>query len=169
MPIPSTRAELISQISSSFEKLQIELDTAGPSISGLNCVDDWTVKDLLAVRVWWTQSVIDWVQAGQRGEMPSLPAEGYRWSETPRLNQQVVQSAHPLSYQTVRRRLARGCERVMRTVEQLDDHELLGVGVYAWAGKYPLSRWISINTARQYVTARTFIRRAVRGSNGVSP
>lgn len=128
----------------------------------LACVDDWTVKDLLAVRVWWTENVIDWIEAGQRGEVPLTPAEGYRWKETPRLNADIVRKSRRESYRSLRKRLERGYERVMRTIDKLDDRELLGVGVYEWAGRYPLSRWLSINTARQYTTARTYVRRALR-------
>ena len=62
--------------------------------------------------------------------------------------------------------MERGFERVMRTIDSLDDRELLDVGVFGWAGKYPISRWISINTARQYATARTFIRRSLREHRG---
>ena len=58
-----------------------------------------------------------------------------------------------------------GFERVMDTIESLDDRELLDVGIYSWAGKYPISRWISINTARQYTTARTLVRRALRSAS----
>jgi hypothetical protein len=50
----------------------------------------------------------------------------------------------------------------MATIASLDDRQLLGVGTFAWAGKYPVSRWLSINTARQYTTARSFVRRALR-------
>ena len=68
MPIPKTRTELTGYIRSTFEKLQAELDAAGSRIGNMNCIDDWSVKDLLAVRAWWTESVIDWIEAGQRGE-----------------------------------------------------------------------------------------------------
>ena len=166
MAIPSTRAELTDLVRSTFEKLQAELDAAGPTAGKLPCVDDWTVKDLLAVRAWWTENVIDWVDAGRRGEVPILPAEGYRWSETPRLNADVVKRTRRESYRSIRTRLARGFQRVMHTIDSLDDQELLGVGVFPWAGKYPISRWISINTARQYSTARTFVRRALRARRG---
>ena len=166
MAIPSTRAELTDLVRSTFEKLQAELDAAGPTAGKLPCVDDWTVKDLLAVRAWWTENVIDWVDAGRRGEVPILPAEGYRWSETPRLNADVVKRTRRESYRSIRTRLARGFQRVMHTIDSLDDQELLGVGVFPWAGKYPISRWISINTARQYSTARTFVRRALRACRG---
>jgi hypothetical protein len=162
MPIPGSRAELINYVYSTFEKLRVELDAAGPRVGTILCVDDWTVKDLLAVRVWWTESDIDWVEAGRRGECPVTPAEGYRWKETPQLNADVVIKCRRESYRSIRSRLTRGYERVMPAIDSLDDHELLEIGAFAWAGNYPISRWISINTARQYTTARAFIRRALR-------
>jgi hypothetical protein len=162
MPIPKTRAELEVQVRSSFEKLRAELEAAGARAGRLPCVDDWSVKDLLAVRVWWTENVVDWIEAGRRGESPTTPAAGYRWRETPRLNADVVKAARSESYRSLRARLEQGFARVMRTIDSLDDRELLRVGTFAWAGKYPISRWISLNTARQYTTARAFIRRALR-------
>jgi len=162
MPIPNTRAELTDLTRSTFENLCAELEAAGARVGSLPCVDDWSIKDLLTVRVWWTESVIDWIEAGRRGEIPVTPAEGYPWNETPRLNADVVKAARREPFRAVRARLERGVERVMRTIDSLDDRELLEVGVFAWAGKYPIARLISINTARQYTTARTFIRRALR-------
>lgn len=166
MPIPNTRAELTDLTRSTFEKLRTELEAAGPRVGSLPCVDAWSVKDLLAVRVWWTENVIDWIEAGRRGETPITPAEGYPWKETPRLNADVVKAARRESYRSVRARLEQGFKRVMGTIDSLNDRELLEVGVFTWAGKYPISRWISINTARQYTTARTFIRRALRERRG---
>jgi len=166
MPIPKTRAELTSQTRSSYAKLRTELDAAGSSIAELPCVDEWSVKDLLAVRAWWTEHVIDWVEAGKRGEMPTTPAPGYRWNETPRLNSDVVIENRRRSYHSIRARLEQGYQRAMNTIDSLDDTELLDVGVFPWAGNYPISRWISINTTRQYLTARTYIRRAIRENRG---
>jgi len=151
MPIPKSRTELIEYVQSTFEKLRVELDAAGPGAGNIHCVDDWTA------------SVIDWVEAGRRGEYPITPAEGYRWKETPRLNANVVRKCRRESYRSIRGRLEKAYERLMPAIDSLDDHELLKVGVFAWAGNYPISRWISINTARHYITARTFIRRALRG------
>jgi hypothetical protein len=163
MPIPKTRKELTELVATSFGKLRTEIDNGGPSLAELPCVDNWSVKDLLAVRAWWTESVVDWIEAGRRGETPTTPAPGYGWRETPRLNTDIVQAARRQSYRTLRTRLERGTARVLATIDALDNTELLEVGVFDWAGNWPISRWISINTARQYATARTFIRRALRG------
>lgn len=166
MPIPKTRRELVDLVTTSFAKLREELETGGPALGNLNCIDEWSVKDLLAVRAWWTESVVDWIEAGQRGELPITPAAGYRWNETPRLNADLVLAARKQSYEKIKTRLERGVERVLSTIEELDDSELLQVGTFRWAGKWPISRWISINTARQYSTARAFIRQAVRDRPG---
>jgi hypothetical protein len=160
--IPSTREQLVDYVTTSFEKLRAELDGAGPGAGRLPCADDWSVKDLLAVRAWWTESVVEWIEAGRRGESPVTPAPGYRWKETPRLNADVVRRTRRQSYRAVRSRLDRGYTVVLDTIAALDDRELLEVGAFEWAGKWPLARWISINTARQYVTARSFVRKALR-------
>ncbi len=166
MPIPQTRAELKQLVTETFEKLRAELEKAGPEASDLPCVDDWSIKDLLAVRLWWTERVVEWIDAGRRGESPTTPAPGYGWTETPRLNAEVVEKAREESYRSIRNRLERGFQRVIETIDVLDDTELLEAGVFEWAGKWPVSRWISINTARQYTTARTFVRRALRQRDG---
>ncbi len=162
MPIPKSRDELTDSIQSSYGKLRDELDAAGPGIGGYSCVDDWTVKDLLAVRAWWTTAVVDWIEAGRRGEFPVTPADGYRWSETPRLNNDIVKRCRRESFRSVRKRLESGVERALAAIDSIDDRELMSVGAFDWAGKYPLSRWLSINTTRQYTTARTHLRRALR-------
>ena len=164
MPIPKSRTELLDYVRSTFHKLKLELDAAGPQASDLHCVDDWRFRDLMAVRAWWTQSVVDWIEAGKRGEYPVTPAPGYRWRETPRLNTEIVTNCQDESYVSICERLYKGYDHVISTIDSLDDHELLDVGVFNWAGNYPLSRWISINTARQYTTARTYLRRALRES-----
>jgi hypothetical protein len=156
MPIPKTRQEL--------SELLRELDNANPKVAQLRCVDDWTVKDLLAVRAWWTENVLDWIEAGRRGESPTAPAPGYTWKETPRLNADVVEAAKSEPFRKICARLEKGFARVLATIDALDDTELLQVGVFDWAGNWPIARWISVNTARQYTTARTLIRRALQNA-----
>jgi len=164
MPIPTTRAELADLVTTTWSKLAADLERVDVEIAEAVCVDEWTVREMLSVRVWWTESVLDWVDAGKRGEHPVTPAPGYEWRETPRLNADIVEESRGLSFETLVERLTAGAERVLALVDSLDDHELLDRGHFEWAGSYPIARWISINTARQYTTARTYVRRALRES-----
>ncbi len=145
-----------------FEKLRREIDQAGSGLASLPCTDEWNVKELLAVRAWWTEAVLEWVRLGRKGETPITPAAGYRWNETPRLNNDIARSAKRVSFKSIVRRLDDGFAELMLLIDSLDDRELLEVGAFEWAGKYPIARWLSLNTARQYATARSFIRKAIR-------
>jgi hypothetical protein len=84
MPIPQTRKQLVDQIIDAFLKLDAELRDLDTEMADNICVDNWSVKDLLAVRLWWTRNVLNWIDKGKRGQIPVTPARGYRWSETPR-------------------------------------------------------------------------------------
>jgi hypothetical protein len=162
MPIPTTRKELVDQIVDAFGKLDAELQGVDGALAAQICVDDWSIKDLLAVRLWWTSSVLDWVDQGRQGAIPVTPAANYRWSETPRLNADVVSASRERDFASIVADLRCQYQRLLTTIDTLDDHELLSVGAFDWAGRYPIARWLSINTTRQYRTARTYIRRVKR-------
>jgi hypothetical protein len=52
MPIPTSREGLLNQLELSYARLETVLTRRGDAIGHLPCVDDWTVKDVLAVRAW---------------------------------------------------------------------------------------------------------------------
>ncbi len=80
MPIPRTREELTNSVRSTFEKLRSELDAAGSRVGNFPCVDDWSVKDLLAVSLlegveataFW-RSTRDWLQKNSPGTFNWTP------------------------------------------------------------------------------------------------
>ncbi|MEO0478945.1 MAG: ClbS/DfsB family four-helix bundle protein [Planctomycetota bacterium] len=159
--IPRTREDLLQGLSRAFDKLQATLDEAGPRSSGLLCVEDWSLRDLLAVRVWWAESIADWIEAGRTNTTLDLPAPGYAWRETPRLNDDIVRRSKTDSLRSLRSRLEQAVERVRSQVDELSDRQLLEPGAFEWTGRYALARWISMNTTRQFKTARIYVRRAM--------
>ena len=162
MPIPKTRKELLNLIEAEFHKLDAELRDVDAELADRICVDDWSIKDMLAVRLWWTRNVLNWVEKGKQGKHPVTPEKGYRWKETPRLNADIVSNSRSRSFESIVTALHRQYSRLLATIDGLNDSELLDIGTFEWAGRYPISRWLSINTARQYHTARSYIRRAKR-------
>ena len=100
MAIPTTRAELTELVEAPFSKLRAAIEGGGNELAGVRCVENWSVQELLAVRLWWTESVVQWIAAGRRGETPAIPAQGYRWNVTPRLNDDVVAAARGTAART---------------------------------------------------------------------
>lgn len=160
--IPNTREGLIDLITADFGALVAEIGDHLPLLQAVNCVDDWTVKDLLAVRLWWSEQVVSWLMASKSGQSVTLPAPGYRWSQTKVLNAAVIADAKALPGQVVWQRLQAQPPQILKLIESLSDRVLLQAGVVAWAGKYPVARWCSLNTATQYRSARRYVRDAKR-------
>ena len=171
MPGPTTRAELLDLIASSYAKLRDEIDAAEPRAASLICFpeQDWTLHDVLAVRAWWTESVIEWIEAGRRGETFETPAPGFSWHETPELNARSVAAERSrarrgkkAAFASLLERLDAGVEHLRALVAELAEDELFDKGHFAWAGNWPVARWTRVNTARQYQTARSALRKALR-------
>jgi len=156
----------VDLIKTEFQKLDAELQDVDAELADEICVDEWSIKDLLAVRTWWTRNVVNWVKQGKQRQFPVTPAKGYRWKETPRLNADIVNKSRKRSYKSIVTDLRRQYSRLLATIDSLNEKELLEIGTYKWAGRYPISRWLSINTARQYHTARSYVRRVKRQIDG---
>lgn len=167
MPGPHTRDELARPLRDTLAKLVRDLRSAvdvhgSARVAGLCVVDSWSTRDLLAVRLWWARAVLSWTDAGLRGEVPTTPAEGYAWRETPRLNADIVAKVRGLRLEDVLSEIEATCCELSARIDELDDRALFAVGAFEWCGKWPLARWIAINSTRQLTTARTMIRKALR-------
>ena len=162
MSVPSSRNELFEQLEKSFNKLKLELNKMDDALANEICVDNWTIKDLIAVRLWWTRKVVFWIYSWKDNESPPLPAEGYTWRETPQLNNDIVKKSKSLKINEIFYQLLSGYSEVTQLITKLSDDELMKVGIFKQAGNVAVIRWISINTVRQYTTARTYIRRVLR-------
>lgn len=160
--IPKNRADLIRLIETHFSKLQAELKKIDESDARRMCDEDFSIKDILAVRLWWTRAVMGWVEAGRKGDVPVVPAEGYNWRETPALNKSIAVRSRDQPYERICEDLSDEQERLLRLIGSLSDQELTEPGIFEWAGKWPIMRWISIGTSSQYDGARKLIRKAMK-------
>ena len=64
--------------------------------------DDWTVKDLFIHLTEWEQLFLGWYRAGVAGEVVEIPAPGYKWNETPRLNRDIQRRTKRRAWRTAR-------------------------------------------------------------------
>ena len=161
-----SREELVSELDSAYSKLEALLDgVAEADAFDAVAVDAWTVHDVLAVRVWWAEAVAEWIDAGLRDEAPQTPAAGYKWTQTPALNQSVVDASIDIPAQELRDRLGAAVAMLRNYIETLDDDQLLSVGVFSWTRTWPVSRWIAVNTITQYASLSKMIRRVLKSNN----
>lgn len=157
----ASKAELIADIEGAYQALVVRLEAIPgarwkePGVWG----DDWTVHDLVAHLSAWHRLFLGWHEAGLRGEAPDMPASGYKWNETPRLNRALrAEHAHRPT-EEVWAELRTTHEEVLALAQRLSAPELLESGHFAWTGKNAMVTYLGANTASHYRFASKVLRR----------
>ena len=93
MPRPKSKSELLDAIATTRDKL-IKLlgGLTAEQLVTPHIVGRWSVKDVLAHLSEWEQMCLGWYQAGLRDEIPMVPAVGFKWNQTPQLNQHIYET-----------------------------------------------------------------------------
>lgn len=102
----------------------------------------WNVKDMLAHIHEWHLMVLSWHKEGQKGPI-SIPAPGYRWSETPRLNEAIYQKYKGLSAAEAVKKVKASHAKTMKLIGSLSERQLLEPGQFEWCGKNAISTYLA--------------------------
>ena len=90
MPRPRSKAELVEAIDREFTQLlSLIAGLSASQMSEEDLVGKWSPKDVLAHLTEWQQMALGWYRAGLKDQVPQLPAPGYKWSQTPELNEAI--------------------------------------------------------------------------------
>lgn len=157
----SSKNDLLERISQEH-KVLVELVDSIPKREQTSAGvwgDDWTVKDLLAHLTEWEQMFLGWYRTGKRGQEPNLPAEGYKWNQTPALNQAIWAKHSKSSGAKVRRQFDASFEEIYSLAKKLTQKELLTPGHFPWTKKHPLTTYLGANTCSHYRVATKILKR----------
>lgn len=124
--------------------------------------DGWTVVDLVAHLDAWHRLFLVWFRQGAAGQVPDLPAPGYKWNETPRLNRDIQAQHRGDSYQAALANFEASSDEVDALLQQLSEPELLEAGHFAWTGKNALVTYAGANTASHYRFGLKVLKRWLR-------
>ena len=127
-----------------------------------NTVGEWSVKDMMAHLIEWEQMCLGWYQAGLRGESPSLPALGFKWNQTPQLNQQIFEKWRKRPLTEIIERFHASHHEILTVIKGLSNEQLFTSGQYAWTKKNTLGTYMVSATSSHYLWARREIRKGLR-------
>jgi hypothetical protein len=102
---------------------------------------------------------LGWYAAGLRGEVPEVPAPGYKWNQTPQLNRAIFEKhrGRPLDEVVADVRASR--REILGVIESLSDADLFAPGRFAWTRNNTLGAYFVSATSSHYLWARTRIAR----------
>lgn len=158
----SSKGQLLTDLRLQHDRLALILDGISdrdqrkPGLWG----DGWSVADLVAHLAAWQRMFLGWHAAGLRGEVPAMPAPGYKWNETPRLNRAMQKKHARRAPGESRSDFESGYRRILALASALSPTCLLTAGRFAWTGRNPLSTYLTANTASHYRFAIRVIERS---------
>jgi len=121
--------------------------------------DGWTVHDLVAHLAEWHRMFLGWHATGVAGGKPDMPAPGYKWNETPRLNRDIQARHRNRGFAEIRHDFEAGYREIVALVDSLSEASLLESGAFAWTGSSTLTTYLGANTASHYRFAHKVLKR----------
>jgi len=154
-------------------EIQKEWDALGQFLATLSpkqmtqpgAIGEWSPKDVLAHLAEWQQMFLNWYNTGLRGETPHLPAEGFKWSQMPALNQKIYEKYRLQKLQEIEVFFNTSHQQMLDVIQELSEEDLFKPGRYAWTKKNPLSSYVIPNTSSHYRWARTEMRKSLKAKN----
>ena len=163
MPKPATKGKLIEEIHAertALEKFLEPLDLEGMTRPG--AVAEWSVKDVLAHLAEWEQLLLVWYQAGLRGEVPPLPAEGYNWAKMDDLNLAIYEKYRDWSLAEVQAYFRDSYRQTLEVIESMAEGDLFTKGRFAWTKANALVDYVIPCTSEHYQWARVEMRKGLK-------
>jgi hypothetical protein len=117
------------------------------------------IRDVLAHLYHWHQLFLKWYEEGMAGKKPAMPAPGYTWKETPRLNVEIQQKYQSHTLNEVMNKLMRSHFEIEKLILRFSDKELFTKKRYKWTGTTSLGAYMISATSSHYEWALKLIKK----------
>ena len=163
MPRPTSKAELLAEARKEHDALAgLVSSLAAAQLDEPGLVGAWSAREVLAHIAEWQAMVLRWLAAGERGETPHVPADGFTWSQLPALNEVIRQRSAGRSVDETLALWEASHRATLATIEALPEAALFERGLYAWMNRNTLAAYFTSATSSHDRWARTEIRKGLR-------
>ena len=163
MAVPTTKNELLQQSHYNYQRL-FELINSFSEEQKLKEFPPGTmnrnIRDVLAHLYHWHLMFLDWYSVGMKGEKPEMPAKGYSWKDTKKLNKVIWNKYSKHELGEIKRSLDKTHYKLHGVIEKHTEKELFTKKRYTWTGSSSLATYIRSNTLSHYNWAYNLIKKA---------
>lgn len=164
MSHPTTKTQLVQKAEEEFSNLLKEIETvSNEKCNKTQICGVWTIKDIIAHLYEWHNMLLGWYKLGMEGKKPQMPAPGYSWKDTPKLNQHIYEKYKNSDLQSMISALKSTHNEVLHLAKKHTDTELFTKKKYAWTASTSMSVYFNANTASHYRWAKDIIKKSRKG------
>ncbi len=168
------KAPLSKSILKEYTKLVDAAFSIPPQARSLKTIDftggKVSIIDIVAYQIGWGTLLIRWYEAGIRGEVPEIPGDGFTTWDYTGLARNFYSAYHFENFDKQIEVFHDMIQKILSIVEaeyktgNLDKTDVWPWCMLASGKKWPLSKWITVNTASPYKRASALIRRFLKSS-----
>ena len=111
--------------------------------------ENWNIKDMMAHIHEWHNMVLKWHGEGQKNAV-EMPAPGYKWSETPRLNHDIYEAYRSISLADAEKKMKASHGKLRKLAESLSEEQLLKPSQFIWCGKNAITTYLAAAIISHY-------------------
>ncbi len=164
MPRPLNKIQILASIQKEYGALNKFLTMlSSQQMTFSTSLSTWAVKDIVAHLYEWQRMLFVWYETGLRGEMPALPAPGYKWNQLPALNQHIYEKYCDLVPSQTLALFYESHQKTVQFIESLSDADLTTPGLYKWMNQNTLMSYLNSTTAAHYVWALKEAKNLLKG------
>ena len=147
---PASKNELLDSIKQARKSLE-------HSFKGLSDNDmikttapgEWSVQDIMAHVTAWEQKLINWYQAGLRGEKQTMPEWG-KPGVVDDINRGIYRANKDRWLKEVKKEFKASYKLTFKIIKAIPEEWLFAPGKFEWTGGDTLADYVVSNTSRHY-------------------
>lgn len=101
----------------------------------------------------WHAMLERWYKEGMDGDIPFMPAPGYKWRNLKSLNNQIWENYQGVKLNQAIKKLRLSHERIMNLINLHTNEELMTKKYYKWTKTSNLYSYFAANTCNHYLWA----------------
>ena len=158
-----SKQELIDSISRAFNKYLLEFSDISEDEKNKKVIAvDKTPSQNISYQLGWVSLLLEWKKDEKEGQQVITPKKGFKWNNLGVLYQEFYQTYDQYSLDEKKELLSKKVSEVIDWVQSLAEDELFLPNQRKWAttpAKWPVYKWIHINTVAPFTNFRTQIRK----------
>ncbi|WP_054028811.1 ClbS/DfsB family four-helix bundle protein [Bacillus sp. FJAT-28004] len=114
---------------------------------------DKNFRDVVMHLYEWHAMLERWYREGMDGDIPFMPAPGYKWSTIKLLNMQVWEKYQDVTLNQAIKKLKLSHDRVIELIKLHTNEEIMTKKYYNWTKTSNLYSYFAANTSNHYIWA----------------
>ena len=112
---------------------------------------DKNFRDVVMHLYEWHAMLERWYREGMNGDIPFMPAPGYKWSKIGQLNIRTWENYQDVTLNQAMKKLKLTHERVMELIKSHTNEEIMAKKHYKWTKTSNLYSYFAANTSDHYI------------------